>query len=92
MLPALRERLRELRGGNHDANIEPALVRVLDEIVHASNTEEFVAGAYLELEENLLRSYRAYLGRLTVSQCPREPDFRRLVPELELHISGGRLA
>ncbi|MCI0626564.1 MAG: hypothetical protein L0387_33765 [Acidobacteria bacterium] len=88
---AIRERLKELRGGHPDSNIEPLLFRVVDEVVHASSTSEFVAGAYLELTGALLKSYRWYLQRANRSaNAPEIQLFRRIVPELEAHKNWAR--
>jgi len=84
---ALRQRLQELRGGHPEANIEPALIHVIDEIVHAPGTSEFVAGAYLELGENLLRTYRWHLQAADpAANAPEIQLFHRIIPDLETHL------
>ncbi len=83
----LRQRLRELRGGHPDANIEPALVRTLEEIAHASNPCEFVAGAYLELGRRLLDAYRWH--QRSADPAANAPEIQlceRIIPNLEAHL------
>src|SRR6266571_968531 len=46
---AISNRLKDLRGGLAEPSIDPDLRRVVEELVHAHDTSEFVAGAYLEL-------------------------------------------
>jgi len=84
---ALRQRLQELRGGHPDANIEPALGRILEEIVQASNPCEFVAGAYLELGGRLVEAYRWH--QRSADPAANAPEIQlcgRIIPNLEAHL------
>lgn len=57
----LTGRLEEVRGGHRDANIEPALDRAGEEIVHAPNERSFMSGLLVVLRK-LADSYRSYLA------------------------------
>jgi len=84
---ALRQRLQELRGGHPVANIEPALGRILEEIVQASNPCEFVAGAYLELGGRLVEAYRWH--QRSADPAANAPEIQlcgRIIPNLEAHL------
>jgi hypothetical protein len=56
----LHGRLEELRGGLHNANIEPALGRLAEEIVHAPDESSFLAGLLLVLG-GLKEAYEEHL-------------------------------
>ena len=84
----LRDRLAEMRGGQIDASVGPALVQAIDETLHAPDTETFIAGAYLELEQALLDCYRDHLASADlVANAPEVRLLRRMIPELERHIA-----
>lgn len=80
---AVRTRLSELRGGLADANMEPAFAVALVEAVHASNTEEFIEGAYLELLPRIIRAYEYVIEwGDPVANAPELSLARRAVSEL----------
>jgi hypothetical protein len=57
---AIRRRLHELRGGHRDANIEPALQLIGDDLLHAPDEKSFLAGVQWLLRQ-LAGAYRAHL-------------------------------
>jgi hypothetical protein len=80
---ALRGRLQELRGGHRDANIDPGLGRVGEEIVHAPDETSFLAGLSWLLGE-LAEAYREHLEVADPSANAMEVRIlRRLIPEVE---------
>ncbi|MBI3831820.1 MAG: DUF455 family protein [Planctomycetes bacterium] len=80
---AIRRRLKELRGGHSEANIEPALARVGEELVHAPDVDSFVAGMRWLLEE-LAAAARDHLDLADRSANAGEVRLlRRLLPDLE---------
>src|SRR5262249_11127188 len=83
----LRSRLEEMRGGNPDANVEPALVACVEETMHAGSCEEFIATAYLELKQSLLACYRDHLAACDASANAAEARLlRRMIADLERHV------
>lgn len=83
---ALRSRLQELRGGHRDANIDPGLGRVGEELVHAPGEEAFLAGLLWLLGE-LADAYREHLEVADPSANAMEVRIlRRLIPEVEREI------
>ncbi len=54
---AVHARIKELRGGMADANLSSAFVELFDEVMHATNTVEFIEGLYLELLSALVQEY-----------------------------------
>jgi hypothetical protein len=84
----LRQRLSEMRGGQIDASVAPALGDAIDETIHAPDVETFIAGAYLELEQSLLDCYRDHLASADpVANAAEIRLLRRMIPELERHIT-----
>jgi hypothetical protein len=67
--------MKELRGGLAGANLSTGYVELLDEIIHASNTAEFIEGLYLELLPALCREYEFVI---------REGDRAANAPEIAL--------
>jgi len=79
---ALRRRLKELRGGHGEANIEPALARLGDELVNAPGPEVFQAGLHWLLKE-LDAAYQTHVDLADPSANAGEARLlRRLQPDL----------
>lgn len=84
----IRARLKELRGGHTEANIDPLLKICLDEVVHAQNTAELAAGMYAALKGALLDAYRTHLRLADPSANAAEVRLlERIVPDLERHLA-----
>ncbi|MDF2814051.1 MAG: hypothetical protein K0Q81_251 [Paenibacillus sp.] len=83
----LYARLDELRGGNRDANLEPALNRLAEEIVNAPDGESFIAGLSLLLH-HMAEAYREHLSAADSSANAMEIRvLQRLLPDVEREIS-----
>lgn len=83
---ALRGRLQELRGGHRDANVDPGLSRIGEELVHAPDEESFLAGLSWVLD-GLAKAYREHLEVADPSANAMEIRvLRRLLPDVEREI------
>lgn len=83
----LHGRLEELRGGNRDANLEPALNRLAEEIVNAPDEESFIAGLSVVLQA-LANVYRKHLEAADSAANAMEIRImHRLLPDLEREIA-----
>ncbi|MCW8132303.1 MAG: DUF455 family protein [Planctomycetota bacterium] len=79
---ALRRRVKELRGGHGEANTEPALARLGEELVHAPDPESFLAGMRWLLGE-IAEAYGAHLAAGDSSANAGEVRLiRRLLPDV----------
>lgn len=84
----IRGRLVEMRGGLVRASVEPALAHAVEEAVHAANSEEFVAAAYLELKAALLACYRDHVAAADPTGNAAEARLlQRMIPDLERHLT-----
>jgi len=81
---AVHQRITELRGGLADANLPMAMAELLDEAMHAANTEELIEGLYLELLPALREEYEFILrnGERTAN-APEITLARRILTDLE---------
>ncbi len=80
---AVHQRVHELRGGLADANLSSALVELLDEVVHATDTVELIEGLYLELLPALIREYEfATQQGDRVANAPEIALAHRILPDL----------
>lgn len=85
---ALRARLGELRGGHRDANLEPALLRLGEELPGAPDDRAFLAGLAWLLGE-LVGAYRAHLAVADPAANAAEVRLlQRLLPDLEHELAG----
>ena len=83
---ALRGRLQELRGGHRDANVDPGLGRVGEELVHAPDEVSFLAGLSWLLDE-LAKAYQEHLDVADPSANAMEVRIlQRLLPDVEREI------
>lgn len=81
---AAHQRITELRGGLADANLPAAMAELLDETMHAGNTEEFIEGLYLELLPALREEYEFILRNgERAANAPEITLARRILPDLE---------
>ncbi len=83
----MRKRLGEMRGGQVNASVEPALSRCVDETIHAKDASDFISAAYLELQASLLECYRDHLA--AADPCANAMESRllqRMIPDLERHV------
>jgi bacterioferritin (cytochrome b1) len=84
----LRNRLTELRGGNVDADVPPALQRVMEEARHGQSIQEVASGLYLGLKRALVRAYKWHIEMADASANAVEVRLlRRLRDNLETHIA-----
>jgi len=58
----LRNRLKELRGGNPDASPEPALVTLMSEALHAPSADALIHGLYGVVKRELLATYKRHIA------------------------------
>jgi len=80
---AIRRRLQELRGGHGEANVEPALQKVSDELLQAPEPEDFLASMAWLLSE-LREAYQAHLVTADASANAMEIRLlQRFLPDLE---------
>jgi hypothetical protein len=78
----LRNRLAELRGGHHDANVEPALARLTTALARAPDADSFLAG-WLDLARALLAAYEDYVAAADPSANAQDIRvLRRLIVDL----------
>lgn len=85
---ALRGRLQEMRGGHREANIEPDLDRLGEELVHAPDETSFLAGLSLVLE-SLTVTYREHLEAADpVANAMEVRLLQRLLPDVERQLEG----
>lgn len=83
----LYARLEELRGGNRDANLEPAVNRLAEDIVNAPDDRSFIAGLVLVLR-NLAQAYREHLSAADASANAMEIRvLQRLLPDVERELA-----
>ncbi|GIW75094.1 MAG: hypothetical protein KatS3mg104_0157 [Phycisphaerae bacterium] len=79
----LRARLQELRGGHSEANVEPALARVADEILNAPDPNSFLTG-WQVLIDRLSEAYRFHLEQADGSANAQEVRIlRRILVDIE---------
>ena len=84
----LRARLVEMRGGQPDASVAPGLRAVVDETLHAPDTESMLRGLYGVIKRELLAAYREHLALADASANASEVRLlRRIVPELEAQLA-----
>lgn len=80
---ALRQRLQELRGGHGDANVEPALQKLSEELLHAPSWQAFLAGLDW-LQRELGAAYAAHLAAADASANAMEIRLlQRFLPDLD---------
>ncbi|MBO9607020.1 MAG: hypothetical protein J7639_13760 [Paenibacillaceae bacterium] len=83
----LTGRLEEVRGGHRDANIEPALDRAGEEIVHAPDERGFMSGLAVVLRRQA-DVYRAYLAAANPAANATEIRLlHRLLADVEREIA-----
>jgi hypothetical protein len=83
----LRSRLSELRGGQPDASVAPALRRLMEEALHAPNAESLLRGLYGVIKPALLAAYQEHLSVADSAANANEIRLlRRLIPELEAQL------
>ncbi|MEX1275771.1 MAG: hypothetical protein WEB62_05565 [Bacteroidota bacterium] len=86
----MRERLLELRGGHAEADIAPTLKFALDEVLHARDVTELVAGLYGGVKQPLLQAYRDHLSVAdTAANAGEIRILQRMIPDLENHLRWG---
>lgn len=84
---AVQQRLKELRGGLADANLPSAEAELLDEVLHANNTVEFVEGLYLELIAGLMEQYASILqSGDRAANAPEIRLARRILADLDTQV------
>jgi hypothetical protein len=85
---AVQQRLKELRGGLVDANLPSTQTELLDEVLHAANTEEFVEGLYLELIAALVEQYASIIeSGDRAANAPEIRLARRALADLNTHVT-----
>jgi hypothetical protein len=84
----IRARLLEMRGGQPDASVAPALRNVMDEALHAPDTDSMLRGLYGVIKRELLRAYRQHLAECDSAANACEVRLlKRLIPELEAQLA-----
>ncbi len=78
-------RLAEMRGGNTNAGVRPALSQFLNTILHAPSDEDFLAGFYGTLTRSLQSSVASDLHRLDPSANANEI---RLLHRIQENLNG----
>ena len=83
----IRSRLVEMRGGQPDASVAPGLRAVLDEALHAPDTDAMLRGVYGVIKRALLSAYQEHLALADASANAAEVRLlRRIVPEIEAQL------
>ncbi len=83
----IRSRLVEMRGGQPDASVAPGLRAVLDEALHAPDTDAMLRGVYGVIKRALLAAYQEHLTLADASANAAEVRLlRRIVPEIEAQL------
>jgi hypothetical protein len=84
----LRARLVEMRGGQPDASVAPGLRAVLDETLHAPDTDAMLRGLYGVIKRDLLAAYREHLKLTDAAANASEIRLlRRIIPEIEAQLA-----
>lgn len=79
----IRRRLNEMRGGHREANIEPALKRLGEALLHVPDEAAFLAGMRL-ITQRLLHAYQEHLELADRSANAQECRIlRRLIGDLQ---------
>lgn len=80
----LRARLSEMRAGLPDAATLPALHRVMEEVIHAPDSNSFLMGLYGVVKKHLLQQYKQHLEQCDPSANAVEVRIlKRMIPEIE---------
>ncbi len=80
----LRSRLGEMRAGNPDANVRPALKTFAEEIPNAPSDEDFLHGYYGVLQAGLLHTARQDLAKMDpVANANETRLYQRMIHDWE---------
>lgn len=83
----IRARLSEMRGGHAEASVEPALRLVMEEALHAPDTDAMLRGLYGVIKRDLLRAYQEHLQNADpVANAAETRLLQRLIPALEAQL------
>ena len=83
----LRMRLAEMRGGQPDASVSPALRKLMDEALHAPDTDSMLRGLYGVIKRALLKTYKEHLAKADPAANACEIRLiERIVPEIEAQL------
>jgi len=84
----IRARLAEMRGGQPDANVGTTLRNLMEEALHAPDTESLLRGLYGVIKRELLAAYRKHLAEAdSAANAVEVRLLKRLIPELEAQIA-----
>ena len=84
----LRARLAEMRGGQPDASVPPALRSVMDETLNAPDCDSMLRGLYGVVKRELLAAYREHVGKADAAANASEIRLlKRIIPELEAQLA-----
>jgi len=84
----IRARLAEMRGGQPDANVSTSLRNLMEEALHAPDTESLIRGLYGVIKRELLAAYKSHLAEADSAANAAEVRLiRRLIPELEAQLA-----
>ncbi len=83
----LRQRLAEMRGGQPDASVPPALRALMDEALQAPDTDSMLRGLYGVIKRALLQAYKEHLDLADAAANASEIRLlRRLIPEVDAQL------
>lgn len=84
----IRARLSEMCGGHAETSVEPSLKLLMDEALHAPDTDSLLRGFYGVIKRDLLRAYREHLQDADpVANAAEVRLLKRLVPEIEAQLA-----
>jgi len=84
----IRTRLAEMRGGQPDANVGTGLRNLMEEALHAPDTETLLRGLYGVIKRELLGAYKRHLAEADLAANAVEVRLlKRLIPELEAQLA-----
>jgi hypothetical protein len=84
----IRARLTEMRGGQPDASVSPALRTLMDEALHAPDTDSMLRGLYGVIKRALLQAYQEHLVLADSSANACEVRLiKRIIPEIEAQLA-----